>query len=287
VINWSLRKTKSRGFSLVEAVTALMILAFISTSVLVVINRCMASAADSALRMQAFEVARENMEKLLTANSVKQTAEFGTSDKYPEIQWQTVVETFYEPITQRIWVRGVCSAEYTDSTGETQTIELTHWLTDVTKKQLLELLRQQQKEQEQLAAMVADMVINTIEEAAEYAGVEVQTVEQWVDNGMLTTEDGSFVKNNIDVFKESNGNPTPEAKSQQVESIQELTEQARQKTAETKPTDETKPTEPETPTEDDWLNEIDPVTGLTYGELEQMDPWEIWQLLMERYPLGF
>ncbi len=287
MINWSLRKTKSRGFSLVEAVTALMILAFISTSVLVVINRCMASAADSALRMQAFEVARENMEKLLTANSVKQTAEFGTSDKYPEIQWQTVVETFYEPITQRIWVRGVCSAEYTDSTGETQTIELTHWLTDVTKKQLLELLRQQQKEQEQLAAMVADMVINTIEEAAEYAGVEVQTVEQWVDNGMLTTEDGSFVKNNIDVFKESNGNPTPEAKSQQVESIQELTEQARQKTAETKPTDETKPTEPETPTEDDWLNEIDPVTGLTYGELEQMDPWEIWQLLMERYPLGF
>jgi len=287
VINWSLRKTKSRGFSLVEAVTALMILAFISTSVLVVINRCMASAADSALRMQAFEVARENMEKLLTANSVKQTAEFGTSDKYPEINWQTVVETFYEPITERVWVRGVCSAEYTDSTGETQTIELTHWLTDVTKKQLLELLRQQQKEQEQLAAMVADMVINTIEEAAEYAGVEVQTVEQWVDNGMLTTEDGSFVKNNIDVFKESNGNPTPEAKSQQVESIQELTEQARQKTAETKPTDETKPTEPETPTEDDWLNEIDPVTGLTYGELEQMDPWEIWQLLMERYPLGF
>lgn len=287
MINWSLRKTKSRGFSLVEAVTALMILAFISTSVLVVINRCMASAADSALRMQAFEVARENMEKLLTANSVKQTAEFGTSDKYPEINWQTVVETFYEPITERVWVRGVCSAEYTDSTGETQTIELTHWLTDVTKKQLLELLRQQQKEQEQLAAMVADMVINTIEEAAEYAGVEVQTVEQWVDNGMLTTEDGSFVKNNIDVFKESNGNPTPEAKSQQVESIQELTEQARQKTAETKPTDETKPTEPETPTEDDWLNEIDPVTGLTYGELEQMDPWEIWQLLMERYPLGF
>jgi len=279
-------KTRVRGFSLIEATTALMILAFISTSVLVVINRCMASAADSTLRMQAFEVARENMEKLLTANSVKETAEFGTSNKYPEIRWQTVVESFYEPITQRVWVRGVCSTEYTDTAGETQTIELTHWLTDVSKQQLLELLKQHQKEEEQIATMVAAMVINTTEEAAEYAGVEVETIEQWVDNGMLTTEDGSFVKNNIDVFKESNGNPPPEAKSQQVESVQELTEQARQKTLETKPTDETKSDKPETSTDDDWLNDIDPVTGLTYEEVMQMDFWEIWELITKLYNEG-
>jgi len=272
VINWSLRKTKSRGFSLVEAVTALMILAFISASVLVVINRCMASAADSALRMQAFEVARENMEKLLTSNSVKETTEFGTSDKYPEIKWQTVVGSFYEPVTQRVWARGVCSADYTDSAGETQTIELTHWLTDVTKQQLLELLKRQREEEEQVAAMVAAMTIDTIEEAAEYAGVDVQTVEQWVDNGMLTTEDGSFVKDNIDIFKESGGNPTPETKSQQVESVQQLAEQARQETV------ETKPTEPETSI-DDWQDQIEPITGLTYGQLEQMEFWEIWELL--------
>src|SRR3990170_7981123 len=74
-----------RAFTLIEMVTALIILALISSSVLVVINRCVASAADSALRMKAFEVARENMEKLLTADSVKQTTDFGTSDKYPEI----------------------------------------------------------------------------------------------------------------------------------------------------------------------------------------------------------
>ncbi len=262
--------TRVKGFSLMEATTALMILAFISVSVLVVINRCMASAADLALRMQAFEVARENMEKLLTANSVQQTSEFGISDRYPEIKWQTIVESFYEPITQRVWVRGTCSAEYTDSAGETQTIELTHWLTDLTKKQVIELLRQQQEEQEQLADTVAAMVIDTIEEAAEYAGVDVQTVEQWVDNGMLTTEDGSFVKSNIDVFKESDGNPADEAKGQQVASTQQLTEQAL----------ETEPTEPETST-DDWLNDIDPITGLTYGELEQMEFWEIWELLMK------
>jgi len=275
--------TRARGFSLIEAATALMILAFISASVLTVINRCMASAADSALRMQAFEVTRENMEKLLTADSVKETTEFGTSDKYPEIKWQTVVGSFYEPITQRVWARGACSAEYTDSVGETQTIELTHWLTDVTKQQLLELLKRQRDEEEQVAAMVAAMAIDTIEEAAEYAGVDVQTVEQWVDNGMLTTEDGSFVKDNIDIFKESDGNPTPEAESQQVESVEQLTEQARQEISEV---DETKSTEPETSTDDDWQDQIEPITGLTYGELEQMDFWEIWELFTKLYNEG-
>ncbi len=45
-----------RAFSLVEATTSLIILAFISSSVLVVINRCVAATADSVLRMQAFGV---------------------------------------------------------------------------------------------------------------------------------------------------------------------------------------------------------------------------------------
>lgn len=263
---YEIQNTKAKAFSLVEITTALIILAFISASVLVVINRCVVSATDSTLRMQAFEVARENMEKLLTSDSLKEAAEFGTSDKYPEIQWQTLVETFYEPITQRVWVRGVCSAEYTDSAGETQTVELTHWLTDVTKKQLLELLKRQEDED----ARLAEQLIETVEEAAEYAGVDVATIEQWIENGLLATEDGSFIKDNIDIFKQSDGNPTPEEKSQQAESVEDLI----------KPTED-KQSEQETTEIQDWLNEIDPLTGLTYGELEEMDFLEIWELLMK------
>ena len=45
---------KYKGFSLPEVVAALIILGLVSSSVLVVINRCMVSAANSALRMQAF-----------------------------------------------------------------------------------------------------------------------------------------------------------------------------------------------------------------------------------------
>lgn len=276
------------AFTLVEAVTALMILAFISANILVVINRYMASAADSTLKMRAFEVTRENMEKLLASDSVQQTVEFGTSDRYPEISWQTVVETFYEPITQRVWVRGICSAEYSDSAGKPQTIELAHWLTDVSKQQLLELLKQQQKEKDQLSAQVFE----TIEEAAEYASVDVQTVERWLDNGMLTTNDGSFVPVILDQFKQTNGNPPPEWKQQQPEIIAEATKPDREpatqppdkKPPDTRPdepkppqsqTEQTQPTIPRT-------REIEPITGLPYEELDKMDFWELWKLLTEQ-----
>ncbi|GAI06810.1 unnamed protein product, partial [marine sediment metagenome] len=134
------------AFSLIETVTALIILAIISSSVFVVINRCMSSVADSALRMQAFEVSRKNMETLLVKDSVTEMVEYGSSDKYPEIQWQTTVETFYEPITERMWIQAVCSAEYTDTTGELQTVELTHWLTNLTKEQLIQIIEEQQKD---------------------------------------------------------------------------------------------------------------------------------------------
>lgn len=134
-----------KAFSLVEAVTALIILGLICSSVLVVINRCLAGAADSQLRMRAFEVTRENMEKLLASEAVSEVSEYGESEKYPEIQWQTTVETFYEPLTSRIWFQAICSAQYTDTEGEEQTIELTHWLTEVSKAQLIQMIKEGQE----------------------------------------------------------------------------------------------------------------------------------------------
>ncbi len=256
------------GFTLGEIVIALAILALISSSVLVVIGRCAASAADSELRMRALEVARENMEALLSADSVKETIEYGQSDKYPEIEWQTVVETFYEPITARMWIRGVCSAEYNDTEGELQTVELTHWLTDLTREQLLQIMNNAEQEREDLTGEL----IETVEEAAEYAGVEPETIEQWLENGMLTIEDGSFVKKNLDIYRQNDGNPSPEDKQLQVKSIADLrkptTEQGRQEAGD----------------QEGWQDEIDPKTGLTYGELEEMDFSEIWELLKTRQP---
>ena len=176
---------------------ALSILALISSSVWVVIDRSITSMTDLEMKMHAFEIARENMETLLSKSSVGESTEYGSSDKYPDIQWQTTVETFYEPIKSQVWLRGTCTAEYYDSNGEKQTIELSHWLTGLTEAQLLQLSMQDEEEIE----MLEDQFIETVEDAAEYAGVNDETIEQWLEEGLETTEEGFFIKSELDYFK--------------------------------------------------------------------------------------
>ena len=200
-----------------EVMTALIILALISSSVLVVIDRCAASAADSQLRIQAFWVARENMEGLLASNSVSEMVEYGSSDRYPDVEWETRVETFYEPLTSRMWIQAVCSASYTDTEGAEQTIELTHWLTDLTKEQLRRII---EGEQEDLAE---EEIVKTEEDAADYAGVDVETVAKWVENGMPKTADGYYIKDWLDLYDEFDGEPPTEAKNELMKETEELT----------------------------------------------------------------
>jgi len=183
-----------------------MILAIITSGVVVVINRCADSAADLTLNAQAFEVARENMEKLLCSSSVSQNVEYGVSEKYPAIEWETAVETFSEPSSSKTWVKGVCSAQYSDTAGQVQTVELTHWLTFLTGSQLEKI----EQEKEQKKELLAEEIIESIEEAAEYAGVDEETVRQWLADGMLVTEDGYPVKAALDLYRQTGGQPTPE-----------------------------------------------------------------------------
>jgi prepilin-type N-terminal cleavage/methylation domain-containing protein len=256
---------RRKAFSLVEVMTALAILALASSSVLIVIDRCVNSAATSAMRMQAFEVARENMENLLSLPSAQEGVEYGESDKYLGITWQTSVETFYEPVTARMWLRGVCKAMYSDPNGQEQSVELSHWLTDLSKEQLLQLMKQDDEE----FSDVSSQLLESVEEAADYAGVDVETVEQWLENGLVTAEDGSFIKSNLDLYKQNNGNPSEEVKKQQIQSIEELREQlgkSGQKSG----------------GQAGGKGEIDPQTGLTYEELQQMDFSEIWNLMQNR-----
>ena len=270
-----------KAFSLIEALSAVIILAIISSSVLVVINRCMVSAIDSTLRMQAFEVARENMEKLLASDSVKEMVEFGSSEKHPEIQWQTTVEAFYEPITNRMWIRGTCSAEYTDTEGQLRTVELTHWLTDVTKEQLRQILDQQQREKKWLA----EQIVETVEEAAEYAGVNEGTIEQWVENGMPRTNEGYYIKDWLDLYEGNNGTPSPEAQKELALTLMDITGPAEQQGDQAQSRAGEGPTGPTDPTEYEQTG----TSGKTYifdgrtyteAELNQMSFPELWELIM-------
>lgn len=256
--------THNRAFSLVEVMAAAAILGLVSSSVIVIVSRCAVSGANSALQIQAFEVARENMEKLLASDSLEETAEYGESELYPGIEWETTVETFYEPITARMWVKGVCLARYRDFEDQEQTVELTHWLTDLTKEQLLKMMSGQDEE-----GLLAEQLIETVEDAAAYAGVGVEVIEQWIKNGMEVTDDGFFVKGNLDMYKAANGEPTPEDRQKQVRSKAELAAQQAK-------IDDMKAGA------EQGAGAIDPKTGLTYEELEQMDFSQVYELMKNR-----
>lgn len=150
------RRTDDSAFTLIEVVMAVTIITVTVTTVLTVMNRCLEAAIDNRTRMQAFELARENMEKLLALNSVSDQAEFGTSEKNPDIQWTSIVEPFTEPASSKMWVQAVCSATYIDSKGAEQSIELTHWLSEVPKNIQRAIIAQKELELELIAIYGVD-----------------------------------------------------------------------------------------------------------------------------------
>jgi prepilin-type N-terminal cleavage/methylation domain-containing protein len=247
------------GFSLLEVLTALAILALASSSVLLVIDRCVNSASDSALRMEAFRLVRENLEQVLVRDSVEESIEYGASDLYPDISWETVIEAFPEPVNGQMWVRAICLAEYTDSRDEAQKVELIHWISALTDQQAGALLNE-----EEMAKLEAEQILATAEDAAQYARINVETLELWIENGLLTTEDGGFLKYNLDLFVKSRGEPGEQDKAKQVQSIEELAMALRT-----------------------MQNELEEggdgsETGLSPEQLEQMDVGEVMELLNQR-----
>ncbi len=142
--NILLIKRRRKAFTLVEVIAATTIIGIIASSILVVFIRCTSAVRDSTRRIQALEVARENMETLLGAETVSEQVVYGHSDKYPSIQWMNKVETFYEPVRDKMWLRAVCSAQYEDSGGELRDVEFTHWLTELNEKQVQQILNARQ-----------------------------------------------------------------------------------------------------------------------------------------------
>jgi len=140
-----------------EVVVAVMIIGVIVTSIITVMNRCIGAAIDSRTNMQAFEIARNNMEKLLAENKLAEKIEFGISELNPDIQWETLIETFTEPVTGSMWLQAACSATYTDQNGELQTVEFKHWLSEVSPALQKKLKAQDEKERQLMAQYAEEM----------------------------------------------------------------------------------------------------------------------------------
>jgi type II secretory pathway pseudopilin PulG len=172
------------AFTLVEVGAALVLLSIILSSVMVLMNRYVDSVIDLQLRQEAFELARGNMEQLLAESKLSDMAEFGDSEQNPEIEWQTLVEPFYEPVTDQMWIRAVCSAGFDDTKGEYQNIELEHWITNLTAAQVKQILAQQQVEAEYLD-LLADGEGSAIEETTlaylREQGLDVEAYKRFIE----------------------------------------------------------------------------------------------------------
>jgi type II secretory pathway pseudopilin PulG len=183
---------QNRGaFTMIEVTVALIILGMITATVLVVINRAIDTVVQWQTKMQAFDIARENMEKILARSAVSDSVEYGISEENSDIKWETTVESFYEPITNNMWIRAVCSAKFIDNNGEEQKIELTHWLTSLNKEQVLQILEQKQREKEYYDAMAenSDQEQATDQQQEQATDQQDQQQEQTTDQQQEQTTD--------------------------------------------------------------------------------------------------
>ena len=262
----------SSGFTLVEGMAAVTLLAFIGAGIWLIVEQCSLSATDSTQRMRAFETARDNMEKLLVATSVEESTEYGTSEKYPDICWQTTIETFYQPVDARMWIRAVASADYTDSAGQTQTISLTQWLTELTDEQVNELADRKAL----LEKLLEEHLIDTDELAAQYAGVTVDTIRMWVRNGMPTFEK-AYIKPWLDLYLRTDGQPTELDKERLIAEYPELSATVLKKNQQTESATGTDSesvmdaaTETQTPTDRDSVELPDDLDPAIREQLEHL-----------------
>jgi prepilin-type N-terminal cleavage/methylation domain-containing protein len=150
-MKWVFRKNLSanrKAFTLMEVSVALIIVGMIAATVLIVVNRAIDTVVAWQTKMEAFGIARENMEKLLMKSTVSDLIENGISEKNPDISWETTVESFYEPISNRMWARAICTSKFKDNDGNEQKVELTHWITSMSKEQVKQILESQAQQKQ-------------------------------------------------------------------------------------------------------------------------------------------
>ena len=269
----------AKAFTLLEVAASLIILALITSSALVVINRCMKATIDETVKVQAFEIAREKMEKLLAANAVEEMLEQGTSEEYPDIQWLTAVEPFYEPITSKMWIRAVCSATYTDTHDEPQTIEFAHWLTDLTKKQIIDILKQKQLQKQERFAEIQEFLWDYIDTVPEDLLLELYNQMTGEEKLLEDIDDFEeiikYILDNLDALDSADENILIDLYNQATEEI-DITEAdatEKQDLQETEVSGDQKKDEPKKPKDN-------LVFGYTEQELNNMSFEELWMVLM-------
>lgn len=201
---------KSSGFTLLEVVVALMLLGVICASLFVVMERCMVSVTDMIWERRAFEVARENLEQVLCRTSVneQEDEDYGQSERYPQIAWGTTMDIYTDPIDGSLsWLKVVCTAEYEDTEGETQTVSLSHLLCSISESE---------DDPNQVDGFEDWKVYTSDNEAAADLGIDVEQIIEFKDNDMLLTDANLCIRHNCQIFIDAGGDPNEVERARQV-----------------------------------------------------------------------
>ena len=126
---------RNSAFTIAEVMASLVVLGMITISSFKVITRCQDSSIDMRMKGLAFQVAGENLDKILSDQPIIEFESSGESELYPEISWEAKVDTKDEPLTRKVWVRAVSKAMYLDSDNEEQQVELVYYITDLSAAQ--------------------------------------------------------------------------------------------------------------------------------------------------------
>ena len=113
---------------------------------------------------------------------------------------------------------------------------------------------------------IAQHIIETEELAAEYAGIDVETIRQWIQNGMPRTQYQAYLKPWLDLYLQTDGRPTEQDKQNVLSQYPELATAGQRKPA---PGQQTTPgpdslQSPETP---ELPADLDPETRRIFEQL--------------------
>gem|GEM_PF-5744915 len=272
------------AFTLIEIVAAITVLALIVSTSLVIINNCLEATVDLRMRRAAFDLARDNMEKLLGATALSESIEYGDSNDVEGLTWETRVETFYEPHTVRMWIKAVCLASWYDTKGELQTIEFTQWLTDLSQQDIANILRRQQAQQEALDEQMLEEVqalYKQILDARDTA--DTQGYDQMVALSRQLIEDYPYTTTANEVRAMLAALPPAQ---KQVFDIRPYETTPVTATIDTTPppTDGSTPAPDTIPTTPDTPANEERIGGYTWAELDaiyEKNPDEFWRIIME------
>lgn len=153
--NRSLRIERG-GFSLIETSVSIVLLGIITSSLILVFERNLKAITDSTNRMKAHWVARENMEEILANQELLEMVEYGSSEKYPGIEWTKIVEPFANEVNGDLWLRVRCLGHYEDTEGEDRSVELQKWLYKFSQKELQQIAKRKNLQLWELKSLISD-----------------------------------------------------------------------------------------------------------------------------------